>query len=246
MTKKWNCMLPPLLGLIGAVLRFLQCRTVFEPDTMLSRPHPISTLLPVFLALCAAGFLIRCGKKKTALDFDASFTTPASMQLTGLIASAMLFVAAGAYLIMTNAGGSLLITILGGAAAAAGACLFLAVYGWRKGKSYGFLFLIPVFFGIFWLFVTYQEYASWPVMNAYFVQILAIAAATYGFYQVSACAYGQGSRRALRFILPTAVVLTFTALGDSVPLSVKGLYLASLGALYGFYLCLNNENETNN
>ena len=99
MMKKWNFALPLFLGLVGAVLRFLQCRTVFEPDTMLSRPHPISVLLPIYLVLCAAFFAARWGRKETALDFDAAFTVPESRQLTGFVCSAMLFVAAGAYTI---------------------------------------------------------------------------------------------------------------------------------------------------
>lgn len=239
--KKWNFALPLFLGLVGAVLRFLQCRTVFEPDTMLSHPHPISVLLPIYLVLCAAFFAARWGRKETALDFDAAFTVPESRQLTGFVCSAMLFVAAGAYTIMTGLGSGMLVMLLGSGAAVAGACLFLGIYGWRKENVSGILFLIPVFFSLLWLFVTYQEYAAWPVVNAYYVQVFAIAAITYGFYQVSACAYSQGSRRALRVILPLAVVLAFTALGDSAPLAVKGFYLAGLGSLYGFYLCLKNK-----
>ena len=200
-------------------------------------------MLPLFWLLCAVFFIWKAGKKQTGLDFDAAFECPSQQTLLMLNFSALLFIPFGFNIIMTGLGGSMLTMLLGGGAAAAGACLFLAVYGWKKENIYSVLFLIPVFFGIIWLFITYQDYASWPVMNAYFVQVLAIAAITYGFYQVAACAYAQGSRRALRFILPTAVVLAFTALGDSVPLSVKGLYLASLGALYGFYLCLNNENK---
>jgi len=241
MTKKWKLLLPPALGLVGAVLRFVQCRTVFEPDTMLSRPHIISALLPLFLLLCAVFFAVKSGKKETALDFEDAFDAPSQKMLPGFTFSALLFVPAGASIAMSAMNGSRLLLLLGGAAAAAGVCLFLFLVSWRKGTPSGTLSLIPVFFGLLWLFATYQEYASWPVMEAYFVSVLAIAALTYGFYQVSACAFSQGSSRALRFILPLAVILTFTALGDSVSLAMKGLYLASMGTLLGFSLCLKNK-----
>lgn len=241
MTKRSHLLLAPVFGLAGAALRFFQCRVVFEPDTMLSRPHFISAVLPVYLLLCAVFFAVKSGKKKTALDFDAAFAVPGQQLLPGFTFSALLFVPAGACIAMDAMGGSTLLLVLGGGAAAAGVCLFLALVGWRKGNHPGILLLVPVFFGLFWLFLTYQEYAAWPVMEVYFVQVLAIAALTYGFYQVSACAFSQGSSRALRFILPLAVVLTFTSLGDSVSLAMKGLYLASLGTLFGFSLSLKNQ-----
>ncbi len=237
---KSNYLLPVLLGLVGAALRFFQCRVVFEPDTMLARPHALSILLPIFLVLCAVYFALKSGKKESALDFETAFRAPNTNLLLAFNFSSLLFVPAGLGIIAQFLSSKLML-IFGAGAAVAGACLFLGILSWRRERPSGTMLLIPVFFGILWLFTTYQDYASWPVMEAYFVQVLAIAAITYAFYQVAACAFSQGSRRALHFILPTAVVLAFTALSDSGPLPVKGLYLASLGALYGFYLSLNSE-----
>ena len=240
---KCKPLLPIALGLCGAALRFFQCRTIFEPETMLATPHSISLLLPLFLALCALLFAVTAGGKETNLSFSAAFRAPTSARLLGFNFSAFLLIPAGFYLVATHMGGSTLFLIFGALSAVAGACLFLGILGWRRGRPSGTLLLIPVFFSLFWLFVTYQDYASWPVVEAYFVQVLAIAAIAYGFYQVAACAFSQGSRRALRFILPTAVVLCFTALADSTALPIRGMFLACLGALYGFYLSLNNENK---
>lgn len=237
MKKRSALFLPGVLGLIGAVLRFLQCRTVFEPDTLLAKPHYISLLLPLYLLLCAALFFTTAGKKVTQLDFDQAFLIPSSQLLPGFVCSAMLFIAAGGSTIFTSFGAGILPMVLGGMAVVAGICLFLALQRWINEEISGILFLIPVFFAVVWLLVTYQEYASWPVMTAYYVRVLSIAAIACAFYQVAACAYSQGSRRVLRFILPVAIILTFTALGDSASLSEKGLHLASLAALYGFWIC---------
>jgi len=237
MKKRSAFFLPGLLGLIGAALRFLQCRTVFEPDTLLAMPHILSILLPVYLLFCAALFWVTIGKKETKLDFEQAFLVPSARLLPLFVCSAMLLIAAGGYTIFVNLGAGILPMALGGAAAVAGICLFLALQRWINEEITGVLFLIPVFFALVWLLVTYQSYASWPVMTAYYVQVLAIAAVACAFYQIAACAYSQGSRRMLRFILPTAIVLAFTALGDNTALPEKGLYLAALISLYSFQIC---------
>ncbi|MBE6970346.1 MAG: hypothetical protein E7442_09565 [Ruminococcaceae bacterium] len=232
-----------LLGTAAAAMRYFQCRTVFEPDTMLSRPHIISLILPAFLALCAFLFAVTSGKKAQSLDFSAAFRKPSSGVLLAFHFFALLYIPAGAYLVKAALGGSTLMMIFGGGAAVTGACLFLGLLSWRRERPSGMMLLIPVFFSVLWLFTVYQDYASWPVIEIYFVPVLAIAAIAYAFYQVAACAFSQGNRRMLRFILPTAVILSFAAMGDSLSLPVRGLFLASLGTLYCFSLCLNTENK---
>jgi len=226
-----------LLGTAAAAMRYFQCRTVFEPDTMLSRPHIISLILPAFLALCAFLFAVTSGKKAQSLDFSAAFRKPSSGVLLAFHFFALLYIPAGAYLVKAALGGSTLMMIFGGGAAVTGACLFLGLLSWRRERPSGMMLLIPVFFSVLWLFTVYQDYASWPVIEIYFVPVLAIAAIAYAFYQVAACANGQGDRRMLRCILPVATVLGMTALADDLALGLMALYVGCTVVLNAFWIC---------
>ena len=240
MTKKRiMLLLPPLLGLIGAVVRFVQCGVVFEEETGLARPHALSAVLPVYLLAAAVFFAVAAWKSKGKnLSWEEVFCPLSPSLLPLFVCAAMLYVVSGGCLLLSSlGGGEVLPLLLGAMAAVGGGALFFAVRTWRSGGAPGTALLLPMLFAVVWLLITYQDCAANPVVTAFYVQVLAQAAAAYAFYHLAACGFSKGSRCVLRWILPVAVVLSFTALADGVDLPIRGMHLASLLSLLGFWLC---------
>ena len=232
-------LLPILLGAAGFVLRLLQ-QAVFEPDTALAvSGAPISMAMALYLA--AAGVLLlvlaRTEKPARKLCLAAGFRTPPQQMLPLLVCAVLLMAAGGG---LTAYGGlqarDILQLALGAVVLAAAACLLLALARWRRGDNCGGLLTVPALMSVAWLLFTYRQHADDPVLESFYVQILAIAAFTYGFYQVAAYGFALGSRRTTRFILPAATVLGLTVLADSLSLGLLCLYVGCTVVLYAFSL----------
>ncbi len=232
-------LLPILLGAVGFLLRLLQ-QAVFEPDTALAvSGAPISWVMALYLAASGVLLLVLALREKPErkLDLAAGFRTP-PQQMLPLLVCAVLLLAAGGVLLAY--GGlqrqEVLQTALGAFALAAAVCLLIALTLWRQGGSCGGFLTCSALMSVAWLLITYRQYADYPVVEAFYVQILAIAAFTYGFYQVAAYGFSLGSRRTTRFILPAATVLGLTALADDLSLGLICLYVGCTVVLYGFSL----------
>ena len=242
--KKWSLLLPPvLLGLVGAALRLAQVRLVIDPGTGLARSHPLSVLLPIYLLAAAVFFLLRAWPcRGKALRMDQFFQTPTQEVLPLFVCAALLYVVSGVALVVTSTGGGAALPLLLGVfSAGSGLALLAATALWRQNTDVGVFLLAPMIFALVWLLVTYNQYAAWPVTAAFYLQVLAIAAAACAFYQLAAFGYGQGNRRMFRWLAPLAVTLCISALGDSlVALPVRGMYLSSAAALLCF---LHSERE---
>ena len=235
MKKSWAAVLSPvLLGLAGAALRRLEVRRVFEPDTGLALPHPLSVILPLFLAASALLFLaLALPRRGRSLAFGACFAPLGQGGLYLLVSPAMLLMAAGG--LQTLSAGGALSMALGAGAAAAGFGLLYAAVQWRRQGNGGAALLLPVLFALGWLLILYQRFAAWPVTARFYVPVLAAALAACAFYQAAAFAFRQGSRRMFRFLTPTAIVLCLAALGDEGDLLGRGMYLACAAALLCFW-----------
>ena len=239
MKNQLQRLLPAVLGLLGFLLRLLQ-QSVFEPETGLARSGaPISTAMALYLA--AVGILLFLlairEKKERKLTLEAGFQAPPQRMLLPLVCAAMLIAAGGVFLAYSGVQSARFTEmVLGGGAVVAAVCLLLGIMRWRRGDSCGGYLTVPALLCVIWLLVTYREYADYPVLEALYVQILAIAAFTYGFYQVAAYGFALGSRRTTRFILPAATVLGLTALADDLSLGLICLYVGCTVVLYGFSL----------
>lgn len=237
--KKLSTLLPVLLGGAGCLLRFFQRRTVFTSDG-LARPHPLSALLALVLLATALSFLLTAWKRQgKQLTFFHSFALPEGQPPFDLVCGALLFVAAGALLLVRSVGGGNLVPLIFAALAVlSGVTLLLFLRAWRSQIAPGSLLLPPVLLALIFLLTTYQRFASYPVTTAFYVPVLAQAALALTFYQIAAHAFAQGKRRDLWWSLPVAIVLSLTALPDAEGLPQAGLYLAGALCLFAFWRCL--------
>lgn len=229
----------PILGAVGFLLRLFQ-QEIFEPDTALAAPGaPVSYAMALYLAAVGCFLLLRAMKEEKTgkLDLASAFAAPPRQMLPVLVCAVMLIAVGGGFLAYGGVqSGETLRAALGGFAVAAAVCLLCAVARWRRGGRCGGLLVVPALMCVAWLLVTYRQYADYPVLEALYIQILAIAGFTYGFYQVAAYGFSLGSRRATRFILPAATVLGLTALADDLSLGVLCLYVGCTAVLYAFSL----------
>ena len=232
--------LPVVLGAVGFFLRLVQQRTAFDPDTGLSVPGAaISWAMGLYLAAVGVFLLIAALREapEKKMDLAAGFSAPPQKMLPILVCAAMLVAAGGALLLYQGMPTrDLPAMLLGGFAAVSGVCLLLAVGQWRRGGSCGALLTLPALMSVIWLLLTYRQYADYPVLEALYVQILAIAAFTYAFYQVASYCFSLGCRRTTRFVLPASTVLGLTALADDLSLGLICLYVGCTAVLYGFSL----------
>ena len=226
-----------LLGGAGFLLRRWQLSAGFEPLTGLPVSHISSWLLPLFLAAAALVFLIpalkqKAGRRSVEQDFALS---PAGLPL--LLAGGLLTAVCGGWLALSALGNDLLNLLMGTLTLIAGAALLWCVFLWKREQSFAVSMLLVPVFQTCWLLYTYKEVAANPVMSAVYPIILAQCAFTVAFYELSAYAYSFGGRRTARLILPWSIVMGLTALGETMPLFSRGLFLASLIYLAGLLLC---------
>ena len=233
-------LLPVFLGGIGFFLRLLQLNTAFEPDTGLPIPAaPASLAMALFLAAAGVLFLVlslrEAPQKKQ--DLSAAFHTPPQKMLPVLVCAAMLTAAGGVLLAYDGLKtGDVLQLAVGAVAVISALCLFFALALWRRGSSCGLFLALPALMNVAWLLNTYRHCADSPVLEALYLQILAISAFAYGFYQVAAHSFSLGSSRAVRFILPVSTVLGLAVLADELTLGALCLSVGSTVLLYGFFL----------
>lgn len=237
--KKMTLLLPVLLGAAGGLLRFLQRRAVFTPEG-LARPHPLSLLLLFYLLAVSLFFLLAALRQEgKQLAFLHSFSLPAGQPPLDLVCGALLFLVCGALLLMESVGGGDLIPLIFAALTVfTGVTLLLFLRFWRMGRVSGNLLLPPVLLSLFFLLGTYQRFASHPVTETFYVTVLAQAAMVCAFHQLAAHGFRQGRRRAAFFFLPTAVILSLTALPDAPSLPQAGLFLSAGLCLFAFWRCI--------
>lgn len=235
--KKIMLLLPLLLGAAGGMLRFFQRRTVFGPDGLV-RPHPLSLLMLLWLAAAALFFLLTSWQKQgKQLTFFHSFALPEGQPPFDLVCGGLLFVVSGAMLLVENVGGGELVPLIAAALSVfSGLTLLLFLRAWRGGTAPGALLLPPVLLALL-LLTTYQRYASHPVTEAYYVEVLSQAGMACAFHQVAAHGFWQGRRRPLLWCVPTAMVLALCALPDAASLPQVGILLAAAASLFAFWRC---------
>ena len=207
------------LGAAGACLRRVQLSRGFEADTGLARlDSGINLLLPLFLAAAVlALFFLALPLQGRRLSFTQCFLPPAGAAMPLMTAGALLFLPGGGlYLLRYMEGSGTVVDLILGAFA-----IFLTLSAlyvlrrWRQGEPVdGALLLPPVAFFLLLLLTAYLSHGTFPVAARYGPEILALAAVTYGFYQVAAAGFRQGARRALGRWTGIGAVLGLAAAAD--------------------------------
>ena len=258
-----------LLTVIGSmvcfILRFLQNRYGFEPDTGLPIAGSVySFLLPGMLLLIAAAVLLFCrqlpGEEESAsLPFSAQFDTHGTAALMLVIAGIFLWCLSGlASLLPTLMRHGELYTgtasglfypvpamtrrvsiILSALLILAAPCFLPATVAIRRGdKNHvnGNLLLLPVIYLILRLTISFREMSINASQQAYYVELLALIFLTLSLYRLSSFAFQCGNARRFTLYTIPAAVLCITALADAATLSDR-LFFCGGGVLtLGFLL----------
>ena len=230
-------------GCAAFILRLLQQRTGFEPDTGLpipGTPFGVATAVLTLLAIVACILLRQKLPKEqegTPL-FPAGFSTGDAGLLTLAVAGVFLMAAAGLADLAAGLGvqsfpgmaqnatvsqrEQLLLGIL---TLASAACLFPAVpacrtHSNREPRSFnGLLLLMPVVFLVVRLVLVYRQDSANPILATYWVELLALVLVILALYRLSAFAYGAGQTRRFVLYAVPAIVLCLASLADGGALS---------------------------
>lgn len=102
--------------------------------------------------------------------------------------------------------------------------------------------LVPPLFGCLWLVFSYKLNAENPVLRVYAFEILAIAALTYGYYNICSYFYGRAKRPGkILFSLLLAAFFCIVCLADQRPFAMQLMFIAGAGMmlLYGCMIFAN-------
>lgn len=133
------------------------------------------------------------------------------------------------------------VMLLGVLAIASAVCLFPAVAACRHGEldtgSFnGSFLLVPVICLVVRLVLLYRINSIDPVLQAYYVELLAVVFTALAFYQLAGFAFGQGKARWYGICSGLAVVLCVTTLGDMQDISATLFYGGCALSVLGFWL----------
>lgn len=245
------------LGLAGFVLRLLQDRTGFEPETGL----PISgslpaILLPLLLAASAMVLLLltrAMPKEPEQRPFSTVFSCENALCLTVIVLGVFLMAASGALELFTaasgqgqvvlsadgmmllagNSGASRSAVIMGLLSLAAAVSLFPAVMACRRETVSPLPALAAPVFLLARLVLAYRLYSVDPVLGNYYIELLSLILLILGLYRLAGFAAGSGSPRLFSAYAGISAVLALTLLADGISAPAL-LTLGGAAALLGF------------
>lgn len=252
------------LGAAGFVLRLLQNRTGFEPDTGLPVPGNIPAMaLPALLVLAAAAvYLLACRclpQKAEKGSFGELFRLEDKGGLSAVLAGGCIMAASGVLELVDAVGGSAAAVsadgmevvavgagnggsgvAIGVLSAAAGICLAAGAILCRKENTQPQLLLaVPVCL-LVRLILVYRLLSTDPVLADYYLEILGLMFLILAAYRLSGFAVQAGRPRLFALYAEVTVILALTMLPDGVSPAVL-LMLGGALALMGFQRMLRGD-----
>ena len=244
-------------GAVGFVLRLLQNRTGFEPDTGLPIPGNIPAMaLPVLLALAAvAVYLLACrclSQKAEEKSFEELFRLEDKGGLSAVLAGGCIMAASGVLELVNTVGASAAAVsadgmevvavgtgtggsgvAIGVLSAAAGICLAAGAILCRKEHTQPLILLaVPVCL-LVRLILVYRLRSTDPVLADYYLEILGLMFLILAAYRLSGFAVQAGRPRLFALYAEVTVVLALAMLPDGASPAVL-LMLGGALALTGF------------
>lgn len=244
-------------GAAGFLLRLLQNRTGFEPDTGLPIPGNIPAMaLPTLLVLAAvAVYLLACRclpQKAEEKSFGELFQLEDKGGLSAVLAGGCIMAASGVLELLDTVGGSAAAVsadgmevvavgagtggsgmAIGVLSAAAGICLVAGAILCRKEHTQPLILLaVPVCL-LVRLILVYRLRSTDPVLADYYLEILGLMFLILAVYRLSGFAVQMGRPRLFAFYAGVTAVLALTMLPDGVSSAVL-LMLGGALALTGF------------
>ena len=244
-------------GAAGFVLRLLQNRTGFEPDTGLPIPGNIPAMaLPALLALAAvAVYLLACKclpQKAEEKPFEELFRLEDKGGLSAVLAGGCIMAASGVLELVDTVGASAaavsadgmeVVSVgtgtggsgvaIGVLSAAAGICLVAGAILCRKEHTQPLILLaVPVCL-LVRLILVYRLRSTDPVLADYYLEILGLMFLILAAYRLSGFAVQAGRPRLFALYAEVTVVLALAMLPDGASPAVL-LMLGGALALMGF------------
>ncbi len=188
-----------ILGILGALFRYWEVDTIFDPVTGLAKRYAsvsilliILTAVVILIAVLYARFL----DNKGILNIDPKrpFPVNSKLSVTVLTILGVVIMLCSAYNYLIDINETIVFravfAVLGIGTGVAIITDASASYKGDESKM-GFLFCIATLFMSWWLIMTYKENNSNPVLLEYCYECLGAIAATLSFYYATGHFYGK-------------------------------------------------------
>lgn len=245
-------------GVLAMALRLAQMRTGFEAGTGLAIPGNAAGMALVVLLVVVAAVLALLSRPLPKLDkkgtFISAFGQMDTAALAAVTAGALLMALSGAADMATGLGmrNELLFSrqahlIFGVLTLLSAGGIFLGAVACRKASAafVGTPLLAAPVMLVLRLVLVYRVNSADPTLAVYYIEILAIAFLTLGFFFLSTFAFGDARPRAFALCAACAVVLAMASLGEwsTRDASVLALYAGGGVALLGFLIAFLRKEE---
>lgn len=232
-SKVFRSVLLWMEGALLFILRLLQLRAGFDPDTGLALPSLAGRGLWIILLLTFAVDLILClfHPKGNKRSYACCFTPAGAPTLTFLITGSLLLLAGGLLLFLQTlpATGTAAVTATAaGLFGIAGGFGLLILIISLRGKMPASMALPPaMFFSVLFVLSVYFPVEADPVLARYGLPLLGAAMAAYFLYQLSGFFRGEGNLRWFSLVSGLAAVTCIASAADC--LQTPGRLLVYLG-----------------
>lgn len=252
-------------AVLAVALRLWQRLTGFEEGTELAvSGHPAGICLPVVLVLTAAALVWLARELPGEWEqrpFLQVFGTGVSTRLMPVVMGVFLMAGSGLMQILFALAGNGMYYALQGdgmlaliqmsevspsetllvglTAVVSGVCLFPAAVACRRATEEegvnGVWLLIPVIAMVVRLVLLYRVHSVNPVLQAYYVELLAVVCTAVAIYQLAGFVFGQGAPRWYSISSGLAVVLCAAAMADGQDLPGVLFYAGCVLSVLGFW-----------
>lgn len=229
-------------GLLLFCLRLAQNKTGFDPATGLAVPNMPGTVLIACLAFCAAAELLLCRRLSGEKGAFSDLFAPPE-RATGVLAGGSLLLIGGGVLLLAAALPQRGIAAMaaGALAVAAGGGFLLLAKQFRAGEELTVFPVLPaMFFSVFFVLSIYLPAESDPVLDRYYIPVLAAALTAYAFSLLGGFLRRESTPRAFTCVADLAVLLCITALADAGGLGQR-LSFAGCALVLLTFLALRRE-----
>lgn len=235
-------------GAVLFILRLLQLRSGFDPDTGLALPSLAGRVLWIGLLIALALDAILClsRPKGSKHSYGCCFNAPGGPAMGALAGGSFLLMAGGALLLLRALPPSGTAEVTAAAAglfgAASGAGMLLLARSLRGGAPASMALPPAMLFSVLFVLSVYFPAEADPVLARYYLPVLGASMAAYFLYQLSGFFRGEGNLRWFSLVSGFAAVTCIAAAADCLQDPGRLLiYLSFAAVATAFRLLLREE-----
>lgn len=238
------CCCTGVLAAFGAFFRWLQNQVSFEKDTGLAVPGSVwPYLAAAWIAVAAVVLGVQCLRLKNQQrmhqpeTFAEVFGSPSRAAWIAACVFGGVMALGGVILLVSVPVQELqrpLLRVLAVAAIAVGVTFptqLRSTAAQEPSTGTVVIAALPILLFAFWLIVSYKMNIVNPTISAYAVEVLALCAATIGFYQIAGFAFGRPKAVRSVFWSQFAAFLCLMTLSDSRYMGAQCMLAAAAGML---------------